>query len=85
MKALQPPDILRLQAAQGLCELHAFAEVDAELEQMTLHGVRTGMPSRDSWPAHPPALVYQNNVLASSLPSAVLVMQGTNEISKRPS
>jgi tetratricopeptide (TPR) repeat protein len=34
MKALQPPDSLHLQAAQGWCELHAFAEADAELDKI---------------------------------------------------
>ena len=34
MKALQPIDSLHLQAAQGWCELHAFAEADAELDKI---------------------------------------------------
>jgi|ERR1035437_1212876 hypothetical protein len=32
MKPLEPPDILYLQAAEGWCELHAFIEADAELD-----------------------------------------------------
>jgi hypothetical protein len=35
MKPLQPPDSLHVQAAQGWCELHAFAEADAELDKIT--------------------------------------------------
>ena len=35
MKALEPPDSLHLQAAQGWCELHAFVETDAELDKIT--------------------------------------------------
>jgi hypothetical protein len=35
MKPLEPPDSLHLQAAQGWCELHVFAEANEELEQMT--------------------------------------------------
>ena len=35
MKPLEPPDSLHLQAAQGWCELHAFAEADAELDNIT--------------------------------------------------
>ena len=35
MKPLEPPDILYLQAAEGWCELHAFAEADAELDNIT--------------------------------------------------
>ena len=31
---LQPPDSIHLQAAQGWCELHAFAEADAELDKI---------------------------------------------------
>ena len=34
MKPLDPPDSLHLQAAQGWCELHAFAEADAELDKI---------------------------------------------------
>ena len=34
MKPLEPPDSLHLQAAQGWCELHAFAEADAELDKI---------------------------------------------------
>jgi tetratricopeptide (TPR) repeat protein len=34
MKALEPPDSLHLQAAQGWCELYAFGEADAELDQI---------------------------------------------------
>jgi len=34
MKPLEPPDSHHLEAAQGWCELHAFLEADAELEQM---------------------------------------------------
>jgi tetratricopeptide (TPR) repeat protein len=34
MKALQPPDSLYLQAAQGWCELHVFAEAEAELDKI---------------------------------------------------
>lgn len=34
MKALQPPDSIHLEAAQGWCELHAFAEADAELDNI---------------------------------------------------
>jgi predicted Zn-dependent protease len=35
MKPLEPPDSLHLQSAQGWCELHAFAEADAELDNIT--------------------------------------------------
>jgi predicted Zn-dependent protease len=35
MKPLEPPDSLHLQAAQGWCELHAFAEADCELDKIT--------------------------------------------------
>ena len=35
MKPLEPPDKLHVQAAQGWCELHAFAEADAELDNIT--------------------------------------------------
>ena len=34
MKSLQRPDSLHLQAAQGWCELHAFAEADDELDKI---------------------------------------------------
>jgi tetratricopeptide (TPR) repeat protein len=34
MNPLEPPDSLHLQAAQGWCELHAFAEADAELDNI---------------------------------------------------
>ena len=34
MKPLAPPDSLHLQAAQGWCELHAFVEADAELDNI---------------------------------------------------
>jgi hypothetical protein len=34
MKALQPVGSLHLQAAQGWCELRAFAEADAELDHI---------------------------------------------------
>jgi len=35
MKPLEPPDSRYLQAAQGWCELHAFGEADAELDNNT--------------------------------------------------
>src|ERR1017187_2927112 len=35
MKSLTPPDSLHLQAAQGWCELHAFIEADAELDNIS--------------------------------------------------
>ena len=35
MKPLEPPDSLHLQAAQGWCELHTFAEAEAELDNIT--------------------------------------------------
>jgi predicted Zn-dependent protease len=35
MKPLAHPDSLHVQAAQGWCELHAFAEADAELDKIT--------------------------------------------------
>ncbi len=34
MKPLEPPDSLHLRAAQGWCELHAFSEADAELDNI---------------------------------------------------
>ena len=34
MKPLAPPDSIHLQAAQGWCELHAFAEANAELDKI---------------------------------------------------
>ena len=34
MKPLKPPDSFHLQAAQSWCELHAFAEADAELDKI---------------------------------------------------
>jgi tetratricopeptide (TPR) repeat protein len=34
VKPLEPPDSLHLQAAEGWCELHAFAEADAELDNI---------------------------------------------------
>jgi len=34
MKPLEPPDSIHLEAAQGWCELHAFAEADAELDKI---------------------------------------------------
>jgi hypothetical protein len=34
MKPLEPPDSLHLQAAQGWCELHAFADAEAELDKI---------------------------------------------------
>jgi hypothetical protein len=34
MKPLEPPDSLHVQAAQGWCELHAFAEADTELDKI---------------------------------------------------
>jgi len=35
MKPLSAPDSHYLRAAQGWCELHAFAEADAELDNIT--------------------------------------------------
>ena len=35
MKPLDRPDSLHLEAAKGWCELHAFAEADAELDNIT--------------------------------------------------
>ena len=35
MKPLEPPDSIHLEAAQGWCELHAFLEADAELDNIT--------------------------------------------------
>jgi hypothetical protein len=35
MTPLAPPDSLHLQAAQCWCQLHAFAEADAELDNIT--------------------------------------------------
>jgi hypothetical protein len=35
MTPLAPPDSIHLEAAQGWCELHAFAEADAELDKIT--------------------------------------------------
>jgi hypothetical protein len=35
MKLLVPPGSLHLQAAQGWCEIHASAEADAELDNIT--------------------------------------------------
>ena len=35
MKPLEPPDSYRLLAAQGWCELHAFAEAEVELDRIT--------------------------------------------------
>jgi tetratricopeptide (TPR) repeat protein len=34
MKPLEPPDSLHLQDAQGWCELHAFADAEAELDKI---------------------------------------------------
>lgn len=34
MKPLKPPDSFHFQAAQGWCELHAFAEADADLDKI---------------------------------------------------
>jgi tetratricopeptide (TPR) repeat protein len=34
IKPLEPPDSLHLQFAQGWCELHAFTEADAELDNI---------------------------------------------------
>jgi len=34
MKSLEQPDSLHLHAAQGWCELHAFAEAEAELDKI---------------------------------------------------
>jgi tetratricopeptide (TPR) repeat protein len=36
MKAPRPPDSLHVQAAQGWCELHAFAEAEAELDHIAI-------------------------------------------------
>jgi tetratricopeptide (TPR) repeat protein len=36
MKPIEPPDSLHLQAAQGWCGLHAFAEAGAELDKITV-------------------------------------------------
>jgi tetratricopeptide (TPR) repeat protein len=34
MKPLEPPDSLHVQAAQGWCELYAFAEAEVELDKI---------------------------------------------------
>jgi hypothetical protein len=54
MKPLEPPESLCPQAAHGSCELHAFAEADAELDNIT-GGLR----------AHPSVLEVRRQIYAN--------------------
>jgi tetratricopeptide (TPR) repeat protein len=54
VKPLVPPDSLHLQAAQGWCELHAYAEADAELDNIA-----------SSFRAHPKVLEVRWQIYAN--------------------
>ncbi|MGO8928968.1 MAG: STM4504/CBY_0614 family protein [Limisphaerales bacterium] len=54
MKPLEPPDSLHLQAAQGWCELRAFAEADVELGNRV--SVRVFWFDSHDWREHHPVV-----------------------------